>query len=346
MAWSLAHAKLHTLLRQKILLPKNSPVLVAVSGGQDSLCLVRLLIDLQPQWQWSLAVVHCDHCWRNDSADNAEYVLKLAKTWEVPAWVEVASGIARNEAAAREWRYETFSKVARVQGYTHVVTGHTGSDRAETLLYNLIRGSGIDGLSSLPWQRPLEKNDEKDDQPPVSLVRPLLGFSRQETHDFCQHQQITVWEDSSNANLNFRRNRIRQELLPYLSEHFNGQVVRSLAQTSEITAADVAYLQAQARELYAQVITEVTSAGDRNRHDPIQRSWEINAPQLIQAPLALQRRVIRLLLHQSLPQPPNFQQIEDLVNLLKAPNGSRTGTYPGELVAQVHKPMIRLARLS
>jgi tRNA(Ile)-lysidine synthase len=341
MAWSLAHAKLHTLLRQKVLLPKNSSVLVAVSGGQDSLCLARLLIDLQPQWQWSLAVVHCDHRWRNDSAENAAYVLKLAKTWDIPVWVEVAGQIPANEAEAREWRYETFSRVARVEGYTYVVTGHTGSDRAETLLYNLIRGSGIDGLSSLPWHRLLDGN-----QPSVSLVRPLLGFSRQETQDFCQHQQLTVWEDSSNANLNFRRNRIRQELLPYLSEHFNGQVVRSLAQTSEITAADVAYLQAQACELYAQVVTEVTSVGDLNRHDPIQRSWEINAPQLSHAPLALQRRVIRLLLHQSLPQPPNFQQIEDLVNLLKAPNGSRTSTYPGELVAQVRKPMIRLARLS
>ncbi len=341
MAWSLAHAKLHTLLRKRILLPKHSPVLVAVSGGQDSLCLARLLIDLQPQWQWPLGLVHCDHRWRDDSADNAAYVCRLAEKWNIPAWVEAASVDLNNEADARQWRYETFARVARVHNYLYVVTGHTASDRAETTLYNLIRGTGIDGISSLPWHRPIDSHE-----PTVTLVRPILGFNRQETGDFCQQQQISVWEDSSNSNLKFRRNRIRQELLPYLREHFNPQVERSLSQTSEITAADVAYLQAQAAKLYAQVITEVTPASDSSSLIESDRSWEIDAPQLRLASLALQRRVIKQLLHQSLPQPPSFQQIEGLIELLQAPNGSRTGTYPGELVAQVRKPMIWLGRLS
>jgi tRNA(Ile)-lysidine synthase len=344
MAWSLAHARLHTLLRQKILLPKNSLVLMAVSGGQDSLCLARLLIDLQPQWQWSLALVHCDHRWREDSSANAAYVCDLAKAWDIPVWVEVASVIPSSEAEARKWRYETFANVARVRGYSHVVTGHTASDRAETVLYNLIRGSGVDGLSSLPWQRSLDSLN-----PSISLVRPLLEFSREDTDEFCQQQQIRVWEDSSNADMRFRRNRIRQELLPYLSEHFNPQVVRSLSHLCEITAADVAYLQAQASELYAQVITEVileTASRASKASEPNLKAWEINAPQLSQAPLALQRRVIQQLLHQSLPEPPNFQQIQSLVNLLSAPNGSRTSTYPGNFIAQVHKPVIRLTKLS
>ncbi len=348
MAWSSAHAKLHTRLRQTILLPKNSSVLMAVSGGQDSLCLARLLLDLRAQWQWSLALIHCDHRWRDDSAANAEYVCNLAKAWDIPVWLEAASVVPRNEAEARKWRYETFARVARSQGYSYVVTGHTGSDRAETVLYNLMRGSGLDGLSSLPWHRSLD-GAQPNIALDIALVRPLLDFSRQETYDFCQQQQIRVWEDSSNANLRFRRNRIRQELLPYLSEHFNPQVVRSLCQTSEITAADVAYLQQQARDLYAQVITEVMPAKDSQKDsqggDRAQPIWEINAPQLSKAPLALQRRVIRLLLHQSLPQPPNFQQIEALVNLLTAPNGAQTGTYPGNFVAQVHKPVIWLVRL-
>ena len=341
MAWSLAHAKLHTLLRKQILLPKNSPVLIAVSGGQDSLCLARLLIDLQPQWQWSLGLVHCDHGWRDDSADNAAYVCRLAEKWNVPAWVEAASVTLNNEADARQWRYETFAEVARTQDYSYVVTGHTASDRAETTLYNLIRGTGIDGISALPWHRPIDTH-----KPTVTLIRPLLCFSRQDTSDFCQQQQISVWKDSSNSNLKFRRNRIRQELLPYLREYFNPQVERSLSQTAEITAADVAYLQAQAAQLYAQVITEVAPASNSSSPTESDRAWEIDTPQLKLAPLSLQRRVIRQLLHHSLPQPPSFQQIEALIDLLQAPNGSRTSTYPGELVAQVRKPIIRLERLS
>ena len=162
MVWSLNHAKLHTLLRKRTLLPKNSRVLMAVSGGQDSLCLARLLIDLQPQWHWSLDIVHCDHRWREDSAENARHVCELAERWKVPVQVEAAKVIPANEAEAREWRYTVFAQVARGQEFSHVVTGHTASDRAETTLYNLIRGTGIDGVSSLPWHRPLDSQQPSD----------------------------------------------------------------------------------------------------------------------------------------------------------------------------------------
>ncbi len=335
MVWSLAHAKLHTRLRSQLLLPSNSHILMAVSGGQDSLCLARLLLDISHKWRWSLSLLHCDHRWRKDSANNAAYVLKLAHKWNIPAYIEVADIRLLNEADARAWRYEMIAKVARERGCAHAVTGHTASDRAETVLYNLIRGTGTDGISSLPWQRPLDAN-----QPAVTLVRPLLNFSRQETGDFCQQQNIEVWEDSSNANLKFRRNRIRTELLPYLREHFNPQVERSLSQTAEITAADTAYLQEQTNKLYRQVIIETTN------HLSPSPTWEIQIQPLSLAPQALQRRVVRQLLQQALPQPPSFQQIEKLTALLKAPNGSRTDTYPGQLVAQVRKPNIWLGTLS
>ena len=335
-AWSLTHAKLHTLLRSQFLLPHNSHILMAVSGGQDSLCLARLLIDISDKWRWSLSLVHCDHRWHDDSAENAAYVLTLAEQWGIPACVEVADIPLRNEADAREWRYSVIAKVARRQGCTHAVTGHTASDRAETVLYNLIRGTGIDGISALPWQRPLDEN-----QPAITLARPLLNFSRQETSEFCQQHSIKVWEDSSNTNLKFRRNRIRLELLPYLRKHFNPQVERSLSQTADITAADVAYLQEQASKLYSQTVTK-----NSDRLADGASIWEVQIQPLSLAPQALQRRVIRQLLQQALPQPPNFQQIEKFIALLKAPNGSRTDTYPDQIVAQVRKPTIWLGVLS
>lgn len=347
MAWSLAHAKLHTLLKQRILLPKNSAILMAVSGGQDSLCLARLLLDLQAKWHWTLALVHCDHRWRPDSSDNANHVLQLANAWKIPAWIEVAQIALKGEADAREWRYETLYKIAQAQGYSHVVTGHTASDRAETLLYNLVRGTGIDGISSLPWQRSLNYSPTNH-QPHIELVRPLLNFSRQETQDFCSTHQLPIWEDSSNSNLAFRRNRIRHELIPYLSEHFNPQIGRSLSQTAEITAADIAYLQSQATHLYNQVVTPTSqvASSDTPKEPYTKPAWEIDMPTLQLAPLALRRRVMRQLLQTSLAKPPSFQQIEALVLLLQAPNGSRTSTYPGGLIAEVRKPIIWFGALS
>ncbi|MGB3291943.1 MAG: tRNA lysidine(34) synthetase TilS [Phormidesmis sp.] len=331
--WSLTHARLHTLLRQRCLLPRHSRILLAVSGGQDSLCLARLLIDMQPKWQWSLAIVHCDHRWRTDSAANATHVMRLADRWQIPAQVEVATVPPLSEAAARTWRYETLAAVARAQSYSYVVTGHTASDRAETALYNLLRGTGLEGIGALPWQRSLDSLS-----PRIGLVRPLLAFSRQETAQFCQQQQLSVWQDSSNDDLSFRRNRIRHELLPYLREHFNPQVERTLAQTAEVIAADVAYLEAQATELYAQVVVEAIAADGR-------REWAMSCGILRTTPLSLQRRVARQVLQQALPHPPHFQQVEKLVRLMKAPNGSRTDTFPGGYTAQVRGLTVWLGSL-
>jgi tRNA(Ile)-lysidine synthase len=327
MAWSLTHAKLQILLRQRGLLTPNSRILMAVSGGQDSLCMAQLLIELRPHWHWSLAMVHCDHRWREDSADNAAHVLQLAQAWQLPAWLEVAEVPSADEAAARKWRYEVFARLARAQAYDYVVTGHTASDRAETVLYHLIRGTGTDGIGTLPWHRSIDAVE-----PTVTLVRPLLAFSRQETAEFCQAQQLAIWPDPSNQDWRFRRNRIRQQLLPYLREHFNPQVEQSLAHTAEIAAAETAYLAAQTDRIYRQVIYEAADCS----------IWQIDANLLSAQPLALKRRVMRQLLVRALPQPPTFAQIEKLVDLIEAPNGSQTDTYPGGLVAQVRKPIVWL----
>lgn len=341
MAWSLAHAKLHTFLRKRVLLPRNSHILMAVSGGQDSLCLARLLLDMQHKWQWSLAIAHCDHRWREDSAENAAYVVDLATQWQIPCWVEVADVAIESESAARAWRYATFARLARAAGYAYVVTGHTASDRAETVLYNLIRGTGLEGIGTLPWQRPLDGL-----LPPVQLVRPLLAFSRKDTGDFCQTQQLHPWEDSSNQDLKFRRNRIRQELLPYLKEHFNPQVERSLSQMAETAAIDIQYIEEQASKIYSRVITETIQTDEPTTSlSPNRRIWKIDCAKLKAEPLSLQHRVIRQVLQRALPHPPNFQQVQKLVDLLNAPNGAQSDPYPGGLVAEVCKPFIQLTTL-
>jgi len=343
MDWSSAHAKLHILLRKRNLLPKNSRILMAVSGGQDSLCLARLLVDLQPKWQWLLGLVHCDHRWRQDSADNAAHVLSLAQHWQVPAWQKIADTPPTSESTAREWRYSQFGAIAREKDYQYIVTGHTKSDRAETVLYNLIRGTGTDGLGTLAWSRLLyesqqdksQQDESQQGQPPLTLVRPLLNFTRQDTADFCSEHQLPVWEDSSNQDLSFRRNRIRQELMPYLRSHFNPKVETALAQLADITAADTTYLTAQTEELYQVTVSKIeTPSGSK--------SWEIQRLILKSAPLALQRRVIRKLLQQVISQPPNFTHIEKLLLLTSAPNASQSDPYPGGWIAKVEGQVIQI----
>lgn len=208
MVWTPLHAKIHRTIRSRHLFERNQRLLVAVSGGQDSLCLIKLLLDLQSKWGWDLGIAHCDHCWRSDSEANAHHVENLARSWDIPFYLETANKPINSEAAARDWRYQALSAIAQANNYQYIVTGHTASDRAETLLYNLIRGTGADGLQALTWQRPLTTG--------IMLVRPLLEITRSQTEQFCQEFKLPIWEDSTNQDLQYARNRIRQELLPYL----------------------------------------------------------------------------------------------------------------------------------
>ncbi|MFN6180106.1 MAG: tRNA lysidine(34) synthetase TilS, partial [Dolichospermum sp.] len=221
-----------------------------------------------------------------------------------------------SEATARNWRYHALTKIAQTHHYQYVITGHTASDRAETLLYNLIRGTGADGLQALTWQRPLT-----DD---IILVRPLLEITRSQTEQFCQDFNLPIWEDSTNQNLQYPRNRIRQELIPYLKVNFHSQVETNLAQTAELLQAEVEYLEQTAHHWRL----EASVKGEK-------QDLQLNRQILKTLPLALQRRVIRQVLQNILPESPNFEHIEKLVALITAPNRSQTDPFPGGVTAIV-----------
>ncbi len=343
MAWTPLHVKTHRTIRSRHLFERNQHLLVAVSGGQDSLCLIKLLLDLQAKWGWHLGIAHCDHSWRPDSQANAQHIENVAKNWGMSFYLETVETQEREavktEAAAREWRYKVLSAIAQQHNYQYVVTGHTASDRAETLIYNLIRGTGADGLQALTWQRPLVDG--------IMLVRPLLEITRAETGQFCEDFQLPIWEDSTNQDLKYARNRIRQELLPYLCQNFNPKVESALAQTAELLQAEVEYLEKAAQELREEAMsTEGEDAVDLStilcvsECQSVRVSYSsvplrLNRHVLQKAPLALQRRVMRQILQQILPVSPSFEQIEKLTALITAPNKSQTDPFPGGAIARV-----------
>jgi tRNA(Ile)-lysidine synthase len=310
--WSLFHARLHQQLRRDNLLPKQANILIAVSGGQDSLCLAKLMLDLQSKWQWIIAIAHCNHHWSTD-VGIADHVQKIAANWSIDFYLAEANNLEETEAAARKWRYQALIEIAEQNNFNYIVTGHTKSDRSETFLYNLIRGSGADGLSSLNWQRNLTPN--------IQLIRPLLNFTRSETFEFCQQFNLPIWEDAFNSNLKYARNRIRQDLIPYLQTNFNPQVEKSLVQTAELLRDDVEYLEAQATAL----LKTIKYTDNRS----------LNRLKLQQIPLALQRRIVRQFLPQIISKQPNFKQIEAVRNLINAPNKTRTSTLNQGIFAEV-----------
>ena len=315
--WTNIHARVHQTLKDSCILPHKSNLLIAVSGGQDSLCLLKIMIDLQEKWGWNIAIAHCDHGWASDLGI-ADHVEKIANNWNIPFYLKVAKAMKETEAAAREWRYQSLVEIAEENDCREIVTGHTLSDRSETLLYNLIRGAGSNGLGALTWKRPLTNN--------INLVRPLLKVSRGETLEFCQQFALPIWEDAANANLDYARNRIRQELVPYLKENFNPNVETTLSQTSEVLKAESDYLEAEANKILLSAVNDHNS--------------KLNREVLKGVPLALQRRVIRQFLAKIMVSKPNFEQIEETVNLIDAPRKSRTSSFPGKIMLEVEENYI------
>ncbi|MEH2043310.1 tRNA lysidine(34) synthetase TilS [Nostoc sp.] len=339
MVWTPLHAKIHRTIRSRHLFERNQRLLVAVSGGQDSLCLIKLLLDLQSKWGWYLGIAHCDHRWRSDSEANANHVENLAKTWGISFYLETTNKAINSEAAARDWRYQALSAIAQANNYQYIVTGHTASDRAETLLYNLIRGTGADGLQALTWQRSLITG--------IILVRPLLEITRIQTEQFCQEFKLPIWEDSTNQDLQYARNRIRQELIPYLRDNFNPQVESALAQTAELLQAEVEYLEKAAQQLREKAMETGIGHGELgigHEEDSLTSflPLRLNRRVLQKAPLALQRRVMRQVLQQILTDAPSFEHIEKLTALIIAPNRSQTDPFPGGAIAQVEGDWICL----
>ena len=188
------------------------------------MALLALLRDLQRLHHWPLHLWHGDHRWRPESgqvaAELAGWCSDQGLKLHVSAWLRPPE--ATSEADARHWRYGQLAEQARSLGVGHVVTAHTASDRAETLLLHLARGSHRRGLASLRSLRPLST----DISEPIALARPLLPFSRADTARLCQQLKLPLWQDPSNTDRRYSRNRIRSEVVPVLEELHPGAAQR------------------------------------------------------------------------------------------------------------------------
>ncbi|MGL6133561.1 MAG: tRNA lysidine(34) synthetase TilS [Prochlorococcaceae cyanobacterium] len=200
------------------------------------MALLGLLLDLRARHGWQLSLWHGDHGWRPESAQQANQLAAWAHNRNLPLWLERWQRPAAerpSEAAARQWRYGQLAQRARQLDSTRVLTGHTATDRAETLLLNLARGSHRRGLASLRLRRQLDGT--------VELVRPLLEFDRRDTARICRDLELPIWTDSSNADRRFSRNRLRLEVGPVLNALHPGadrriaRAAEQLAQAEEAT---------------------------------------------------------------------------------------------------------------
>ncbi|HET9986676.1 MAG TPA: tRNA lysidine(34) synthetase TilS [Longimicrobiales bacterium] len=192
-------------LRASGLLHPGDAVLVAVSGGVDSLVLLHLLRFALADWRFRLAAAHLDHRMRPGSDADARWLAGLCRAWGIPLERGVAGEGLRAEAAAREARYRFLHDAAARRGATAIATAHQLDDQAETVLFRAARGTGLAGLAGIPARR-------------GDIVRPLLPFRRAEIEAYARGARLRWLEDPTNSAADFARNRIRREILPVLEE--------------------------------------------------------------------------------------------------------------------------------
>ena len=194
--------RLHDHLQKTELLPPQSKIVVAVSGGVDSVSLLNMLHELQNFYGWQMTVAHLDHNVRHTSARDAQFVGGLAESFNMPFYLEkLEEGTTQTEAAWRAARYAFLERLRNDLNYDVIVTAHHGDDRIETAVFNSIRGAERDGITALKAKR-------------GSIVRPLLPFSKAEIITYANLHDLPFVVDESNSDVGFSRNYVRQELLP------------------------------------------------------------------------------------------------------------------------------------
>jgi len=292
-------SKVIDIIRRYNLISPEEIVVVGVSGGADSVCLLHVLAKWQKGLGIKLHVAHLNHRLRGvESEADAKYVSNLAGSLGIPITIDrqdvAAYRIERNlsvEEAARELRYAFLAKVAREVGANRIAVGHTRDDQVETILMHLLRGTGITGLCGLAPCSPMVYDSEEMSEPasPLSLrakrsnllvIRPLLDITREETASYCQERQLDPRIDSSNRSLSFFRNRLRLQLLPLLRQ-YNPNVDQALLRLADIAKEDNAFLKQQASELWDEVA--------RQENNTIY----LDRKQIASLPIALQRQLLR-----------------------------------------------------
>lgn len=311
--------KVHKSLREQ--LAPDATYLLAVSGGADSMALAAACAELARAGWGRYFVLHVEHGLRaGEALEDMRLVENFCSRQGLPCQVEhvdvqalVSSEHLSTEDAARRLRYEALYRYADAVGANYILTAHHADDQAETVLLKLVRGAGLRGLGAM---RRLEGR----------ILRPLLPFTRKDLENYCQTLDIVFCYDSSNDNLQYARNRVRRELLPYLEKCFNRSVKNTLCQTARILQEDADCLDELAMAVYEKVLVGAEA-----------NCFELDAVELHTLLPALRKRVLRRAFFLLGGEELSYERTQALEQLTLARTGGKIIQLPGGVEARYSK---------
>nr|YP_009296041.1 tRNA(Ile)-lysidine synthase [Schizymenia dubyi]AOM64976.1 tRNA(Ile)-lysidine synthase [Schizymenia dubyi] len=239
---------LHQEFNQKILqiLEANQiqSVLVAISGGQDSFCLIKLIQDFQkiyndfPQIEY----IYIDHQWRKDCKYQIQHLINYISLIKSCIYIYQIKSLQNSEWQARQLRYQIITKHSQGNQATLILTAHSRTDKIETFFQQLMRGSSLEGITSLTLQRKLSTKK--------TLVRPLINTDRTDIQWFCRKFNLPIWSDITNYQYKVNRNRLRNEFIPYLKQYFMPNIEKKINSFIDLSYIENEYSKQNAIKLY------------------------------------------------------------------------------------------------
>ena len=311
------------------LIEKGEHIIIGLSGGPDSVCLFYILYQLREELELTLHAVHVNHKIRPGAAEeDQEFVEQLCQKQGVNCTVfsydintiAKREGIS-SEDAGRRARYDSFYQVAQkiateCGSSVKIAVAQNMNDQAETILMRIMRGTGTDGLSGIEYRRQGEKG--------TVIIRPLLDVTRQEIEDYCRINQLNPRIDLTNLEPVYTRNRIRLELLPYIREHFNSNIVEAFHRLSKIAREDKDFLTQEAEEQ----IHRYATADQRKISIPV-------AALIQQHPAIRHRMIVRIFEKIGLEKDITAAQIEQADQLLKSNRTSSSVDFSSDYTLKI-----------
>lgn len=230
------------------LINKGDKIVIGVSGGPDSICLLHVLYTLSKELEIQLYVAHINHSIREVADQETEYVKNFCKTLGIECFVKKADilNIAKQqkrgtEEVGRQIRYEFFEEVREKTKSNKIATAHNSNDRAETVILNVLRGSGLSGLKGIEIMR-----DNK-------FIRPLINTDRESIEKYCVQNNLNPKFDESNNENIYSRNKVRNIVIPYIKNEFNPNIIKTINRLSDLATEENEYLQNIVRHEYQDI---------------------------------------------------------------------------------------------
>lgn len=283
------------------LIKENDSIVIGVSGGPDSICLLHILNEIKNELNFKIYVAHINHMIREEADSETEYVKEFCKNLGIECYikridvVEIANNLKRGtEETGRQIRYEFFNEILEKTNSNKIATAHNNNDKVETILMNILRGSGTSGLKGIEAIR-----DDK-------YIRPLINTSREEIEEYCETNKLGPKIDKSNNENIYTRNKTRNIVIPYIKREFNPNIIKTINRLSEVANEENEYLNKVTENEFNKLLLEKAN-----------NSYVLNLKAFNKLELVIKRRVILYTINELLSSTTGIEKvnIDDIIKL-------------------------------